>query len=89
MGQTGGRPIDFCAATRVKLGKRTSEQGRSVSLAYRFYIIGDENRILANELVTFVDDAAARRECEVLLARTSGAKAVEAWERARFVHRVE
>lgn len=60
-----------------------------MSFAYRFYVIGDDNRILANELVTFSDDAAARRECETLLARTAGATAVEAWERARLVHRIE
>jgi hypothetical protein len=60
-----------------------------VSFAYRFYVMGEDNRILANEIVTFSDDAAARRECEALLAKTSGARAVEAWERARFVHRVE
>ena len=60
-----------------------------MSFAYRFYVIGDDNRILANEIVTFSDDASARRECEARLVNTSGARAVEAWERARLVHRVE
>ena len=57
--------------------------------AYRFYIIGDDNRILANELLTFADDASAHGQCATLLAKTAGAKAVEVWERARLVHRIE
>ena len=57
--------------------------------AYRFYVIGDDNRILANELLTFADDAAAHRQCAALLAKTTGARAVEAWEHARLVHRIE
>ncbi len=60
-----------------------------MSLAYRFYVIGDGDRILSNELLSFADDAAAHRQCEALLTRTAGAKAVEVWERARFVHRVD
>lgn len=60
-----------------------------MSLAYRFYVMGDGDRILANELMSFADDAAAHGQCQTLLAKTAGAKAVEAWERARFVHRVE
>ncbi len=65
------------------------ERPASVSTAYRFYIIGDGDRVLANELGTFADDVAVRRECEALLAKTPGAKAVEAWDRARLVHRHE
>jgi len=60
-----------------------------MSVAYRFYVIGDGDRILANELMSFADDAAAHRQCETLLTRTTGARAVEVWERARLVHRAE
>jgi hypothetical protein len=60
-----------------------------MSTAYRFYVIGDGDRILANELLTFADDASAHRQCQTLLTTTAGAKAVEAWERARLVHRIE
>lgn len=60
-----------------------------MSTAYRFYVIGDGDRILANELATLADDAAARRQCDALLAGTEGARAVEAWERTRLVHRRE
>jgi hypothetical protein len=57
--------------------------------AYRFYVMGDGDRILANELMSFADDAAAHSQGRVLLAKTMGAKAVEVWERARLVDRVE
>ncbi len=60
-----------------------------MSIGYRFYVIGAENRILGNELGTFASDADAMRRGEELLAGTSGAVAVETWERARLVHRVE
>ena len=60
-----------------------------MSTAYRFYIIGDENRILANELGSFASDAEAIRRCQQLLTSTGGARAVETWERARLVHRAE
>ena len=60
-----------------------------MSTAYRFYVIGDDNRVLANELLTFGDDAAAHRQCAALLEKTAGARAVEVWERARLVHRIE
>ena len=60
-----------------------------MSVAYRFYVIGDGDRILANELRSFADDAAAHSQCQSLLTKTAGAKAVEVWERARLVHRAE
>ncbi|HTP82145.1 MAG TPA: hypothetical protein VMQ11_04330 [Alphaproteobacteria bacterium] len=60
-----------------------------MSIAYRFYVMGDGDRILANELMSFADDTAAHGQGETLLASTAGAKAVEVWERARLVHRVE
>jgi len=60
-----------------------------MSIAYRFYVMGDGDRILSNELMSFVDDAAAHSQGQSLLAKTTGAKAVEVWERARLVHRVE
>ena len=60
-----------------------------MSTAYRFYVIGAEYRILANELATFASDADAIRRGQELLAATSGATAVETWERARLVHRAE
>lgn len=58
-----------------------------MSIAYRFYVIGDGDRVLANEMAMLVDDAAARQQCEALLAKTADARAVEVWERARLVHR--
>jgi len=60
-----------------------------MSIAYRFYVMGDGDRILANELLSFADDAAAHSQGQTLLSKTVGAKAVEVWERARLVHRVE
>jgi hypothetical protein len=60
-----------------------------MSVAYRFYVIGEGDRILVNELLSFADDAATHGPCQTLLTKTAGAKAVEVWERARLVHRVE
>lgn len=60
-----------------------------MSTAYRFYVIGSENRILGNELAMFENDAEAIRRGQELLVVTSGAKAVETWERARLVDRSE
>ena len=62
---------------------------RPMSIAYRFYVIGDDNRILSNELLIFADDAEAHRQCQTMLGKTAGARAVEVWERARLVHRAE
>ncbi|HTY68894.1 MAG TPA: hypothetical protein VMH36_19735 [Alphaproteobacteria bacterium] len=58
-------------------------------IAYRFYVMGDGDRILANELMSFADDTAAHSRGKALLAKTTGAKAVEVWERARLVDRLE
>jgi len=60
-----------------------------VSIGYRFYVIGAENRILGNELGTFANDAQAMQRGQELLAATRDAVAVETWERARLVHRAE
>ena len=64
-------------------------KGTGVATAYRFYVIGEGDKILVNELGTFTNDADAMQRGQTLLTGTSGAKAVETWERARLVHRAE
>jgi hypothetical protein len=60
-----------------------------VASAYRFYVIGDDYRILANEVETFAADADAIGHGTSYLATVASATAVEIWERARLVHRIE
>jgi hypothetical protein len=60
-----------------------------VAIAYRFYVIGDHDRILANELETFAADGDAVDHAAAFFAKVSDAKAVEIWDRARLINRIE
>ena len=62
---------------------------RSLTSMYRFYVIGDHDRILVNEVGTFDTDGEAIAHGSAFLTTIAGAKVVEIWERARLVHRVD
>jgi hypothetical protein len=60
-----------------------------VAVAYRFYVIGDHDKILANELGTFAADGEALDHATEFFAKVADAKAVEIWDRARLINRIE
>lgn len=60
-----------------------------MAVAYRFYVIGDQDRILANELGTFAADGEAVVHAAEFFAKVAAAKAVEIWDRARLINRIE